>query len=105
MKTIKIIYAGKQEIHHDYFKPQICTSDIDLPKMYNQGYNSFRFEGGEPQFLTDFIPTELKRETNNYLFHEAQIKVFRTNETFVTGNYYKTTNKATGETKETFCFD
>ena len=102
---IKIICSGKQEIYHDYFKPFLCTSNIDLPSMYNQGYNSFRFKGGEPNFTGENMPKVFKRESNSYKFFEAARIVLRQDKTSVIGNYYLTENKITGEIKETFCFD
>jgi len=105
MQTITIKPTGEQKVFHDYFKPFICTSDIDLPKMYNQGYNCFRFVGGEPDFIGLDMPEVLKMETNNYTFFECQIQVLRSNGTAVTGHYYKTITKETGEAKQTFSFD
>ena len=105
MKRITITPTGEQKIYHDYFKPIICTSDIDLPKQYNQGYNSFRFVGGEPELISNNIPVELKMETANYIFYENQIQVLRSNGTTVSGYFLITHNKGTGENKETFVFD
>ena len=102
---IRIISTGEQEINHDYFKPFLCTSNIDLPKMYNQGLNSFRFIGGEPEFIGENMPEILKRENDSYLYYECQIKVFRNNLTYVSGNYYKSVCKISGTIKEIFCFD
>lgn len=105
MKTIEIQCTGEQKIFHDYFKPFLCSTNIDLPKMYNQGYNSFRFIGGEPDFVGKNMPKILKSETKSYKFYECQIMVFRKDKTYISGNYYFTENKVTGEIKETFCFD
>ena len=103
--NIQIINTGEQKIYHDYFKPFVCKTDIDLPKMYNQGYNSFRFIGGEPEFTGINMPEILRSETKNYLFYEAQILVLRTDGTTCSGRYNKTVNKSTHEVKEIFCFD
>ena len=74
--------------------------------MYNQGYNSFRFVGGEPNFINDNLPAILKRDTTNYLFYECQIQVLRKDNTTVSGYYYKTINKNTNKIEsENFCFD
>jgi hypothetical protein len=80
---ITITNTGEQKAYHNYFKPFICNSDIDLPKMYNQGYNSFRFIGEEPTFKGDNMPQILKQETKNYLFYECQIIVVRKDTTTV----------------------
>jgi len=104
MKTIKIKNTGKQIIYHDYFKPFICTADIDLPKLYNQGWNSFRFV--EPvNFIGENMPEILVRETNNYLFYESAIQVIRSDKSTISGFYYKTINKNTNESKETITFE
>lgn len=102
---IKLTYSGVQNVYHDHFKPYLCTSDIDLPKMYNQGWNSFRFIGGEPEFSGENIPTVLKSETETFVNYESEIEVFRKDGTKCSGYYYKTLNKKTGLVKETFCFD
>ena len=102
---ITITNTGEQKIYHDYFKPFICKSDLDLPKMYNQGYNSFCFIGQEPEFKADKMPEILKNETNNYFFYECQIEVLRKDNSKCFGYYYKTVNKTTKEQKETFSFD
>lgn len=104
MKTIKITNTGEQMVYHDYFKPFICTSDIELPKMYNQGWNSFRFV--EPvNFIGENMPEILKSETQNYKFYEADIKVIRKDNTSVSGFYYKSVNKTTGEVREIINFE
>ena len=105
MNTIKITCTNEQIVYHDYFKPFICTSDIDLPKMYNQGYNSFRFIGGEPEFIGLNMPEILKNETNNYLFYECQVQVKRKDGSTASGYYYKTVQKDNQIIKETFSFD
>ena len=73
-KQIQITCTGEQVVYHDYYKPFICIPDIEMPKMYNQGYNSFRFVGGEPEFTGKNMPEVLKRETNNYLFMSVKLK-------------------------------
>jgi hypothetical protein len=104
MKTINLKNTGEQIIYHDYFKPFICTADIDPPKMYNQGLNNFRFV--EPvNFTGENMPEILVRETNNYLFYEADIQVIRKDKSTVSGFYYKTIDKTTGEAKETITFE
>ena len=104
-KQIQITCTGEQVVYHDYYKPFICIPDIEMPKMYNQGYNSFRFVGGEPEFTGKNMPEVLKRETNNYLFYECQIEVHNKDKRKTIGSYYKTVDKTNGEIKETFCFD
>lgn len=104
-KEIIIKCTGEQKVFHDYFKPFICTSNIELPKQYNQGYNSFRFIGGEPNFKGVDMPKILKRETNNYKFFECQIQIVRSDNSTVSGYYIVTENKATNEVNETFHFD
>lgn len=103
--TIKLQFTGFQIIHNEYCKPYRLLSDIDLPRMYNQGYNSFRFIGGEPEFICDEIPCELKMETSNWAWYESQIQVFRKDGSSVMGYYYKTLNKNTNEIREVFSFD
>ena len=56
--------------------------------------NSFRFAGGEPEFIAKDMPLILKNETNNYLFYECQIEVMRKDESKVIGHYIRTHNKA-----------
>ena len=102
---IRIICTGEQKIYHEYFKPFLCTCDIDLPKMYNQGYNSFRFVGGEPEFIGENMPEILKQETDKYLYYQCEIQVFRNNLSSCSGYYLKTVNKSTKEIIERFLFD
>ena len=104
-KDITLTSTGEQICYHDYFKPFMCTSSIDMPKQYNQGWNSYRFVGGEPNFTGQNMPKILKRETNLYLYYECQIRVFRADKTTVSGYYYLTVNKETGEEREVFSFD
>ncbi len=105
MITINLKFTGEKKVYHDYFKPLILSPNIDLPKMYNQGLNSFRFIGGEPIFLSDNMPEENKRETTNFIFFESSIQVINSDGKTTSGNYYKSINKNTKEIKETFCFD
>lgn len=106
MKKINLTFTGNQEItNNEYFKPFICSSDIEMPKMYNQGYNSYRFIGGEPDFIGQNMPEILRTETNNYKFFECQIKVYRNDKTSVSGYYTKSINKNTSEIIENFIFD
>lgn len=102
---IEIISTGETKVYHDYFKPLICKSDIDLPKMYNQGYNSYRFIGGEPEFHTKGLEIHSSRETDNYIFGETRIEVINSDGHKTAGYLYTTTNKATGEVKHTFSFE
>ena len=104
MKTIKLINTGEQIIYHDYFKPFICNADIDPPKMYNQGLNSFRFVENV-NFTGENMPQILARESKNYLFYESALIVFRKDKSTISGFYYKTVNKTTGETKEIITFE
>ncbi len=107
MNTQKIIltYTGKQNVYHAYFKPYLCTSNIELPKMYNAGWNSFQFIGGTPEFSGENMPLILKFETENYTFYECQIEVFRKDGTKCSGYYSRSIVKATNEIKDTFSFD
>lgn len=102
---IKINCAGEQTIFHEYFKPFKCTSDIDLPKMYNQGYNSFRFEGGEPDFIGENMPQIPYRSLRTHDVYECQIIVSRSNGTTVSGRYINYVCKITGNKREIFDFD
>lgn len=105
MKTITLQNTGEQKNYHSHFTPFICTSDIEMPKMYNQGYNSYRFVGGEPNFIGKNMPEILVRETANYLFYECQIQVVRKDGSTVSGNYSKSVNKNTNESIVRFNFD
>jgi hypothetical protein len=102
---INLKATGEQKIFNDYFKPYVLASDIDMPKMYNQGYNSYRFIGGEPNFRGIDIPVNLRSETNNYKFFESQIIVYRKDKSTCSGTYNKTLNKTTGQITESFNFD
>ena len=105
MQTITLKFSGEQKVYHDYFKPYLCTSDIEVPKMYNQGFNSFRFVGGEPNFIGVNTPRILQRETNNYLIYGCDIQIIRSDKSTVSGRYNLTINKITGGERETFDFD
>lgn len=103
--NITINCTGQQVVYHDYFKPFICTSDIDLPQMYNQGYNSFRFFGGEPEFSGSNMPEINKVSLTNFDKYECQIQVLRKNGTKVSGYYIKYVNKKNGSVREVFNFE
>jgi hypothetical protein len=106
MAAITITCTGEQKNYHDHWKPFLCTSDKDLPKQYNAGMNSFRFVGGEPEFISKDIPLILKNETNNYIFYECQIEVLRKDGTKVIGCYMRTDNKEDNSiSSENFHFD
>jgi hypothetical protein len=102
---IRIICTGEQKIYHEYFKPFLCTSDIDLPKMYNIGYNTYEFIGVKPDFIGENMPEILKQETDKFLYYESEIQIFRNDLSSCSGYYLKTVNKYTNETEEKFLFN
>jgi len=77
-----------------------------MPKQYNQGWNSYRFIGGEPNFKAVNMPEIIKNETTNYIFYEVSIQIFRKDKTSVSGFYMKSYNKNTNKIEsENFHFD
>ena len=105
MNTITIYGTGKRSCFHDHYNPLVCKSDKDLPKMYNQGWNSFRFVGGEPNFIGNNIETNKVQEYSIFKKEETQILVLRSDGSSVSGYFIRTTNKNTGEIREVFHFD
>jgi len=75
--------------------------------MYNAGYNSYTFIGGEPVFSCD-IPDEVltvKLEGENYVYYNPiQIIVERKDGTTCGGIFYRHKVKATGENIDGFNF-
>ncbi len=112
--NIHLTATGKQKQYNEYFKPFIVKADIELPKMYNKGYNHFDFD--EPVTFTQsnipFVTAkmgfrgELEKETAYYKYYDTQIQVIRADGSTVSGNCYRTVEKATGKViEETISFD
>jgi hypothetical protein len=106
MATITITCTGEQKVYHDHWKPFVCTTDSEIPDMYNAGMNHFLFIGGQPNFIGQNMPEIVKLETENYIFYECSVEVVGTNDVKVSGQYIKTLDKRTNTiTSEQFCFN
>jgi hypothetical protein len=105
MKTIKITLSEKQTIENNNIGLFLCETDIELPKMYNAGFNHYLFVGGEPQFIGIDMPEVLKMNTDNFTYYECKIMIKRNDNTIVNGYYLKNVNKNTGKTEVKFLFN
>lgn len=103
--TITIKYSGQQKIYNNYYKPFQCISNVEMPKMYNAGYNTYRFKGVQPVFIGENMPLILKNDTPTFSFYECQIEIMRKDGTACSGEYYRVVNKITGEIEEKFMFN
>lgn len=97
--------TGEQIIYNDYFKPFKCVANVDLPKMYNAGYNTYEFVGNKLTFEGVNMPEIINYESDNYIKYDFQIIVFRKNGTTVSGSYTKTINKVTNTVTEYISFN
>ncbi len=104
--NIELTYTGEQKIYHDHHKPFIVKASIDLPKMYNAGWNCFMFEGGEPNFsLKNELPLRVKLDSEKYTFFETEaIEVTRKDGTTCSGYFTRTIRKEDNHVTNTFNF-
>jgi len=104
--NIQLTYTGEQKVYHAHHKPFVLQSDIDLPKMHNAGWNSFAFDGGEPDFvLTNDLPLTIKFEVAERIYFESVgIEIARSNGTTVSGYFQRTLVKADGRKIDVFNF-
>ena len=105
--TIILTPTGERIKYHNSFFPYVLKADKELPKQYNQGLNSFRFVGGEPDFIGKDMPKPKinEVETENYLIYDYQVIIFRENGDTLSGNYTNYVEKATGKERPIFKFD
>lgn len=106
--NIQLTFTGnKKKYPNPYYSPYIVTADKELPKMYNAGYNSYNFIGGEPVFSCD-IPDEVltvKLEGKDYIYYNSiYIEVERKDGTTCGGTFYRRKVKETGENVDGFNF-
>lgn len=101
MLTIKITGSNAQKVHNEYHKPFLCKADRAIPKMRNNGYNSFFF--CEPvNFVFENMPLVEKTYANgkpltseNYTWYDCSIEVTDPYGRKITGYYYATYDKKT----------
>jgi len=103
--TITIKSLGHQKVYNDYYKPFQCISNIEIPKMYNAGWNTYKFKGVQPVFIGENMPLILKNDTPTFSFYECQIEIIRKNGNPCSGEYYRVVNKITNEIEEKFSFN
>ena len=103
--TITIKCSGQQKVYNNYYKPFQCVSNVEMPKMYNAGYNTYRFKGVQPVFIGENMPLILKNDTPTFSFYDCQIEIMRKDGTACSGEYYRVVNKITGEIEEKFSFN
>ena len=99
---ITITFTGEQKVYNDYHKPYVCVSNIEIPKMYNAGWNTYKFKGVQPVFAFENMPLILKHDYPTYSFYECTIQIMRKDGTSCSGEYHKVVNKVTGEIEEKF---
>jgi len=104
--NIQLTFTGEQKVYHEFHKPFVCAADVEIPKMYNAGSNSFAFEGGEPSFImTNDLPLTIKLDTAERTYYESVgIQITRSNGKAVSGYFQRTVVKADGRKIDVFNF-
>lgn len=91
-----ITCTDARKYYHEYYFPFVATCDVELPEIYNGGWNTYYFRN-PVEFTLINMPELLKQETANYKFFGAYIQVTTPKGKQITFNYYKSVNKNTGK--------